>query len=193
MDRNKRLINVEFRALEEDNKMVIEGYPIVFDQVAEWYGFKEVVDKNALNGCDMSDVPLRYNHKEGYLILARTRNNSLQLMVDDKGLKMRAELIDTQTNKDIYKSIQSGLIDKMSFGFETLEEDYNYDEDKRTILKIKKLWDVSVVDQPYYDGTSVEARNLDNSKEYFEGKKKEKEKRNLINRIDKEILITKTI
>ena len=95
--------------------------------------------------------------------MARTRNNSLELKKDEKGLYMRATLIDTQSNKDIYKSIKSGLLDKMSFAFIVDKDEYDYDTDTRKILSIEKLFDVSVVDMPFYDATSVYARGLEAS------------------------------
>lgn len=186
-----RMITAEFRAVEtEDGKMVIEGYPITFNAPATHWGMTEIIDRDALKECDMTDVPLRYNHEEAFLILARTRNASLQLVADDIGLKMRAELIDTQSNVDIYKSIQAGLLDKMSFAFTTEKEEYDYDTDTRRILKIDKLWDVSVVDVPYYDTTSVYARKLDNSEEYYKNIQSEKRKR-LAEKMKRQELIEK--
>ncbi len=97
--------------------------------------------------------------------MARTRNNSLQLIKDDKGLKIRAELIDTQSNRDIYKSVQEGLIDKMSFAFSVADmgDNWSYGDTEtiREVINIKKLYDVSVVDTPFYDTTSVYARSFE--------------------------------
>lgn len=181
MDKEIRMLAENFRALDSDEgKMIIEGYAVVFDSPAT-HGFTEVIDRNAFNGCDMKDVPLKYNHDDSHLILARTRNNSLQLIVDDKGLKIRAELIDTTSNIDIYKSIQAGLLDKMSFAFTVAEEDWDYSTDTRTILAIDKLYDVSVVDVPFYDTTSIYARalsTLENGKKELENLK-EQNKREL--------------
>ena len=148
----------ELRALEED-KMVVEGYAVVFDSPATHYDYTEVVDRNAFNGCDMSDVCFKYNHEDNFLILARTRNNSLQLIVDDKGLKIRAELIDTTNNRDICKMIKANLLDKMSFAFTVDKEEYDYDTNTRKILHIDKLYDVSVVDVPFYSTTEIYARS----------------------------------
>lgn len=154
-----RLLDVELRTpQEEDEKMVIEGYAITFNEPAT-HGYTEIISDRALDNTDMSDVPLKYNHEDSHLIMARTRNHSLELKKDDKGLFIHAELIDTQSNKDIYKSIQAGLIDKMSFGFTVRGDEYDYDTDTRTITDIEKLFDVSVVDMPFYDTTSVYARN----------------------------------
>lgn len=152
--------NLEVRASEEnEEKMILEGYAVVFDSPAT-HGFTEIIDKDAFNGCDMKDVCLKYNHNDSHLILARTRNKSLSLTIDDKGLFIRAELIDTTSNRDIYKMVEAGLLDKMSFAFTVEEEKWDLATDTRTILKIDKLFDVSVVDTPFYDTTSIYARAL---------------------------------
>jgi len=162
MEKKTREVRLrEVRAEEnESEKMVIEGYAIVFDEPTD-LGYIEIIEKNALDNCDMSDVCLKYNHEDTYLIMARTRNKSLQLEVDDHGLKIRAELIDTQSNRDVYKSIKAGLLDKMSFAFVVGDATWETVDgrDIRTIHGIEKLFDVSVVDVPAYDQTEVYARS----------------------------------
>lgn len=161
---------VEFRAVDnEEGKMIIEGQAITYDQPATHeygkYKFTETIRKGALDFADMKDVPCRYNHKDTFILMARTRNKSLQLILDDTGLKIRAELIDTQSNKDIYKSIQEGLIDKMSFAFTVSDRGdkwtYGENETFREVTAINRLYDVSVVDTPFYDTTSVYARSVE--------------------------------
>ena len=163
---------------DNDSEMLIEGYAVVFESPATHYGFTEIIDKNAFNGCDMRDVPLKYNHSDNFLILARTRNDSLQLILDDKGLKIKANLIDTTNNRDIYKMIKANLLDKMSFAFTVSDEEWDYETDTRRILKIDRLYDVSVVDTPFYDTTSIYARalsTLDDGKKKLENLKEQRE------------------
>lgn len=163
MDKTKienRLSDVSFKE-EDEQKMVLEGYAIVFDQETLIgdidKGFIESIDRNALKNANMKDVPMKYNHDDSFLIIARTRNNSLRLTVDDIGLKVRAELIDTDSNKDIYKMVKAGLLDKMSFAFTVSSQkiDRSGDIPKRTITGIDRLYDVSIVDLPAYDQTSI--------------------------------------
>lgn len=162
----RRLIDI--RAIEGD-KMIIEGYAITYDKPAthEIGGrkFTETIKRGALDRTDMKDVPLRYNHNDNVMIMARTRNKSLQLIKDENGLKIIAELIDTQSNRDLYKAIKEGLIDKMSFAFTVADGGdawtFESDETKRDVTNIAKLWDVSVVDTPFYDSTSIYARSLE--------------------------------
>ena len=163
MDKTKienRLSDVSFKE-EDEQKMVLEGYAIVFNQETligdKEKGFIESIDRNALTNANMKDVPMKYNHDDSFLIIARTRNNSLRLTVDDIGLKVRAELIDTDSNKDIYKMVKAGLLDKMSFAFTVSSQkiDRSGDIPKRTITGIDRLYDVSIVDLPAYDQTSI--------------------------------------
>lgn len=178
-----RKLDLQFRAEEtEDKKMEIKGYAVVFNS-PETYGYTEVIDKHALDETDMSDVVLRYNHNDSFIVLARTRNGSLKLNTDETGLMMNANLQDDITDhKNIFNAIKSQLIDKQSFAFSVDEDSYDYDTDTRTILKIGKLYDVSVVDQPFYNATDVSvARNQNN--EFMEKReqlrKQEEEKREL--------------
>lgn len=160
---------MEIRAVEGgENKMVLEGYAVVFNQETQIgddrYGFREVVDPTAFDNCNMKDVPLKYNHENNVPILARTRNGSLQLQVDDKGLKITATLLDTSDARDMYTRVKSGLLDKMSFAFiadGVVWEDLQGALPLRRITAISRLFDVSIVDMPAYDGTSIGARRKD--------------------------------
>lgn len=151
-----RKLDIQFRAEDtDDGKMEIKGYAAVYDS-PETYWYTEQIAKGAFDDADMSDVVLRYNHNDNFMVLARTRNKSLDLTVDDKGLLMDARLQDDiSEHKNIFNAIKSGLIDKQSFAFTVDEDTYDYDTDTRTITKIGKVFDVSVVDQPFYNATDV--------------------------------------
>jgi hypothetical protein len=165
MIKETRLADVTLH--EEEDKMILEGYALIFNNETligdEEYGFLEEIDSRALSETKMKDVPMKYNHMDSFLIVARTKNQSLTLTVDNIGLKVRAELLDTNTNQDIYKMVRSGLLDKMSFAFTVDEQVWNREGrvPKRTITKIERLYDVSVVDTPAYDATSIYARSLE--------------------------------
>lgn len=178
---------------EEKEKMIVEGYAVVFDSPAT-HGFTEIIDRNAFNGCNMKDVVLKYNHDDSHLILARTRNDSLKLTIDDRGLFIRAELIDTTSNRDVYKMIQAGLLDKMSFAFTVEEEKWDLATDTRTILRIDRLFDVSVVDTPFYETTSIYARalsTLDSEKKKLESLKEQQKLEERKNKLQEKINLVK--
>lgn len=168
----------ELRAAGEETTMLLEGRAIVFNQATVLYEFdgiqyKEIIASTALDRADMSDVVLRYNHNGEYIVLARTRNKSLTLEKRTDGLYMRATLQpDIQSHKDVYNAVKSGLVDKMSFAFAVEDNGDSYDQatHTRTITEIRKLFEVSIVDQPAYEQTYVEARGrleqLANVEEY---------------------------
>lgn len=164
---NKEIRLSEIQLNNENNEMVLEGYAIVFNKETligdEKRGFIEAIDKNALSQTQMKDVPLKYNHQDNFLVIARTRNESLTLMVDEVGLKVRAKLLDTASNQDIYKMVQNGLLDKMSFAFSVKEQTWDRSGEipKRMIKSIERLYDVSIVDTPAYEDTSIYARSLE--------------------------------
>lgn len=200
--------NFEIRAKEKENDddksedMTIEGVACVFDSettLFEWEGieYKEKVDKNAFKSADISDVIFNYNH--GGRVYARTRNDSLHLEVKEDGLHVLISLNpEDEGHKQLYRDIKSGLIDKMSYAYTVSEESYDIDTHVRTVLKIKKLYDVSAVDFPAYDSTSISARSvLDLEKSEMEKlendtlKKKENEQRKriaLITKIKQELI-----
>lgn len=177
MDKQVRLtLPMQFRkakrALDDGNTvedMIVEGYAFKYNQETVLYetesGFqyREVIEKGALEGADLSDVPFKYNHDDGVFIVARTRNGSLELIPDDVGLFIRARFIDTQTGRDFFKMIQERLIDKMSFAFtEGLEYEDSYGEDfvVHHVKSFRRIWDVSGVDIPAYDATEIYARSI---------------------------------
>ena len=185
-----RKLDMQFRAeTTEDEKMEIKGYAVVFNS-PETYGYTEIISKSALDNAKMDDVVLRYNHNDSFMVLARTRNGSLKLNKDEKGLFMDAVLQDDITeHKNIFNAIKTGLIDKQSFAFTVEEDEYDYETDTRTITKIGRLFDVSVVDQPFYNATDVSIasknddfleRRAELRKQYEENKALEEAKNKLI-------------
>lgn len=168
-----RLNNVENLAVRndeaEETKMIVEGYPIVFEQ--EVYidcgwgeGFYEKIDRNAFANADMTDVCLKYNHNDDFFILARNRNGSLKLEIDEHGVFMHAELINTSTNRDVYEMVKSGLLTEGSFAFTCtdFEEEIVNGDIHRTIKAIGKLFDCAICPNGAYgDLTEIYARSYD--------------------------------
>ena len=155
------------------DEMVIEGYAATFDQPTVLYEidgieYKEVIERGAFDEADFKDCCLKYNHNDSVPILARTRGGSLELFVDDVGLRFKATLFNTQPAKDVYELVKQRALDKCSFAFTIKEDNYDRNTHTRTIKKFDKIYDVSVVDIPAYDSTSVSARSffeLENEKE----------------------------
>ena len=145
-----------------DDEMIVEGYAAIFNSSTVLYEYdgieyKEIIDREAFSNALMADVVMNYNH-QGKPV-ARTKNQTLELIIDTVGLKIRADLSGTEEGRKLYEEIKGGYIDKMSFAFVVSEDDYNSNEHTRTIKKIKRLYDVAAVDIPAYDATSISARS----------------------------------
>jgi len=161
-------VPMEIRAKEDDG-MIVEGYATTFNEKyllweEDGYEVWEQVDARAFENTDMSDVIMQYNH-EGR-VFARLSNGTLELDVDEHGLKVRADLGGTEIGRQLYEEIKGGYTNKMSFGFiVSADEVENNKENKttvitRTITNISKLFDVSAVSIPANDGTAISARSF---------------------------------
>ena len=168
-DREYRAFDV--RANDEEKR--VQGYATTFDEPYTLYDdgeyeVREVIDQNAFDNCDMSDVIAQYNH-EGR-VLARLSNGTLELKVDKpKGLLINADLGGTELGRQIYEEIKGGYTTRMSMGFKVdrtadvwtrINVDGKTIEERR-INSIIKLYDVSAVSIPANPGTSIEARSID--------------------------------
>lgn len=154
-----------------DTDFYVEGFATTFDKpyvMYEYDGIKycEVIDRNALVGADLSDVIMQFDHSGMVFArnkMAKNKPPSLLLEPQDGGLFIAANLSLTEEAKRLYASIDAGLICKMSWAFTVSEDAYNKDTHTRTILKIKKVYDVSAVSYPANGDTDISARS------YFDG------------------------
>lgn len=164
--------NREYRAFnvlaEEDEKRV-KGYASTFNEPYtlfsdDEYELREIIDENAFNNCDMSDVIMQYNH-EGR-VFARQKNGTLNLTIDKPtGLFINADLGGTELGNQVYEEIRGGYTDKMSIGFTvdkaadiwTREIVDGVTVETRRIMAVKRLFDVSAVSIPANPNTSIES------------------------------------
>lgn len=160
----------QYRSLKleaDDDRMIVEGYATTFDQPYRLYEdnnmvINEQVDARAFDGAQLGDVIFQYNHTGR--VFARTRNNTLEITPDEKGLFIRADLSGTEEGRKLYEEIKGGYTDRMSFGFTVAEDrtDKTGDDPRtylRTITKIGRLFDVSAVSIPANDFTEISARS----------------------------------
>jgi HK97 family phage prohead protease len=166
-----------------DSDYYVEGYATTFNQPyvlyeADGLKYYEVVDRHALDGADMSDVILQYDHSGK--VFARKSNKTLIVEPNNNGLFVCADLSKSQASKDYYEEISNGLITKMSWGFTVAKDSYDRTTRTRTILKIRKVYDVSGVSYPANPDTEIQARS------YFNGLI-EAEKQELLERRKKQL------
>jgi len=160
--RNQYGENVELRTAEVraagDDSLVVEGYASNFDVEYDLGYFKESVARGAFDDVMQDDVRFLLNHTGAPL--ARTTNGTLELSLDETGLKYRAALADTQDGRDLYKLIKRGDITQSSFAFTIDNDEWSEDRSTRTITKIGRLLDTSAVTYPASPSTTVAARNM---------------------------------
>lgn len=163
----------EIRKNEEGNTGHITGVPIVFEQATDIGGwFEETIARGAISEDVLRDVAFFYNHDLNTKPLARTRTGKLGFTIENDGVHMDAEVnLERSDSKDLYLAIQDGDIDGMSFMFRIESEewtDLDTDYPKRRITKIGYVQEVSAVNYPAYEGTSINARtnlSLDSDKQ----------------------------
>ena len=171
-NREYRSMVFEVRSADtEDEQMIVEGYATRFNtpyQLYAWDGYEvnEQIDAHAFDDCDMTDTIMQYDHQGR--VFARVSNKTLQLEVDQIGLKVTADLGGTEEGRKLYEEIKGGYTTKMSFGFivktDERKSEYDHEYNKtvvlRTITAISKLYDVSAVSIPANDVTEISARSF---------------------------------
>jgi HK97 family phage prohead protease len=151
----------------EGSGNTLTGYAVLWDAESRTIHeqgrvFTERISRGAfndsLNNKD-SDIKLYYNH-DSHMPLARTRNGSLQLVSDDKGLRFEADLPETTLGNDIRELLRTGTLSgEMSFGFYVRDEVWSKDKKDRTITK-GDLVEISIVVDAAYPQTHSELRSL---------------------------------
>ena len=161
-----RSFNIELR--NEPESRHIQGYGSVFNERSlDLGGFVEMIAPGAFDGViERSDVKCYLDHNPEKGILARSRNGkgSLSLVVDEKGLQYSFDAPHTNLGDEVVEGLKRGDYSQSSFAFTVDDEVWTKEADGtylRTITKIGGLYDVSIVANPAYEGTSVALRSLD--------------------------------
>ena len=165
MNKERRYLEFDIRAERTEEKgSVITGQPIVFNQETDLGLCRETIDAGALDATDLRDVRVLVGHDFSMVPLARSRNNNenstMQLMVNEAGMGIRVNL-DTENNPraaELYSAIKRGDISGMSFAF-TVDKDswegLDTESPLRHIRSINRVFEVSAVAFPAYEGTSI--------------------------------------
>jgi uncharacterized protein len=165
MNPERRTILSEFRVEQrEDGKKMIRGHAAVFNTETDLGWFRERIAPGAFSeSIGKDDVRALFNHDSNF-VLGRNKAGTLTMKEDDRGLYVEIEPPDTQHARDLVTSIERGDISQMSFGFQTIRDSWDTQEnqvkDLRTLEKVK-LWDVSPVTFPAYTETDVAVRSHD--------------------------------
>lgn len=174
--RTMPIVQVRKKDGSDEPSFLVEGYASTFEEYVlfEYDGikYKERILPEAFEGTDFSDVVFLKDH-EG-TVFARTRNNTLELSVDDKGLFTRTDLSKTSASKQMYEEIEAGMYTQMSFAFVVDDDEYNTTEHLRTIRHISKLYDVSAVSFPANPTTDISVATRSRFDGFIEQEKAER-------------------
>ena len=159
-----RVTEIRAESPAGQESLILQGCPIVFETPTVIHDpageYVEVIKRGALDSADLSDVRLLYNHDLNKVPLARTPK-TMQLQIGPAGLEMQAILADTQEARAVYEAVKRGDLSGMSFAFKVPAggDEWDAQTNTRTIHKIDKVLECSVVPFPAYPTASVEARS----------------------------------
>lgn len=155
------------KAVERDGQeyFKVEGYASVVERGYEMWDmfgpYTEVVAREAFDQTLSAnpDVAFLVNHRG--VTMARTANGSLELSVDDQGLKSVAYLNPKRQDvKDLKHAIEDGDITEMSFAFVIEEGWWSEDFSQFRITRVNlDRGDVSAVNYGANPHTSIAARS----------------------------------
>lgn len=155
-DIERRAAIVEVRAAGRK----IEGYAAVFGEPTIIADFSETVAAGAFTETLRSggDVLALVDHDPGRLI-GRTKNGTLRLAEDQRGLSFSIDVPDTQLGRDVLAMAERGDLGGASFGFRVLRGGDAWEGRNRTLLRVELIDVGPVIAFPAYPQTSVSARS----------------------------------
>lgn len=151
-----------FEVNDEDDGNVsyrVQGYASTFEEYKlfddDGVEFFERISPDAFNDADMTDVVFLRDH-EGR-VLARTKNGTINLTVDNRGLFTDTDLGLTEAGRDMFEDVQVGNYSQMSFSFIVAEDHYEEQARKitRVIDRVGKVFDISAVAFPANPTTDI--------------------------------------
>ena len=146
----------------------LRGHAAVFNSLSQpisifGFSFRERMAPGAFSdSIARGDIAALWKHDSSFP-LGHTRNGTLTLSEDDRGLAIDLKPAATSYGKDLVALIERGDVSKMSFGFQVPKDGDSWDvengEDIRTLRKVS-LIEVSPVAFPAYTATDISARAI---------------------------------
>lgn len=165
-DREYRSFDLVKRAKEEneESSYIVEGYASTFEEYTLYEDdeviYNERIEPTAFDEADLSDVVFLLDHTGR--VYARTKNGTVSLSTDEKGLFTRTDLSKTTASRGVFEDIEAGNYSQMSFAFTVAEDRF---EEKRSegektvytriIDRVKKVFDISAVGFPANPTTDI--------------------------------------
>jgi HK97 family phage prohead protease len=156
----------DFEVRETAEGMTLTGYAARFNEPSEPLPFIERIAPGAFKRSlrAKNDIKLLWNH-DSSSVLGSTRSGTLRLVEDEMGLRVEADLPDTQAGRDAKVLIQRGDVTGFSFGFTVPAngDTWNSDGTERTLRSVRLLEVSTGVAFPAYPSTvgSAQVRSLE--------------------------------
>jgi HK97 family phage prohead protease len=150
-----------------ESEFYVEGFATTFNKpytLYEYDGIKyqETIDRHALDTADLSDIIMQYDHYGRVFARNKMGGGKKPTLIaepQESGFFIAADLSLSDAAKRMYEEITNGLIYQMSWAFTVAEDSYDRDTHTRTILRVKKVYDVSAVSIPANSDTEISARS----------------------------------
>jgi HK97 family phage prohead protease len=156
-----RLFVNDFEVRETADGMTLTGYAARFNEPSEPLPFIERIAPGAFKRSlrAKNDIKLLWNHSSSD-VLGSTRSGTLRLSEDDMGLRVEADLPDTQAGRDAKVLIQRGDVTGFSFGFTVPAngDSWNSEGTERTLKSVRLLEVSTGVAFPAYPSTNGTAQ-----------------------------------
>jgi HK97 family phage prohead protease len=151
----------DFEVRETADGMTLTGYAARFNEPSEPLPFIERIAPGAFKRSlrAKNDIKLLWNH-DSSSVLGSTRSGTLRLYEDEMGLRVEADLPDTQAGRDAKVLIQRGDVTGFSFGFTVPAngDSWNADGTERTLKSVRLLEVSTGVAFPAYPSTNGTAQ-----------------------------------
>jgi HK97 family phage prohead protease len=151
----------DFEVRETAEGMTLTGYAARFNEPSEPLPFIERIAPGAFKRSlrAKNDIKLLWNHSSSD-VLGSTRSGTLRLSEDELGLRVEADLPDTQAGRDAKVLIQRGDVTGFSFGFTVPAngDSWSSDGTERTLKSVRLLEVSTGVAFPAYPSTNGTAQ-----------------------------------
>lgn len=161
-DAERRFVVELVELREEGEQKFIEGYAYKVGSIADLGGFTEEIAQNAASEVLNDDVRGLFNH-EANLVLGRTKAGTMTLTEDSVGLRYSIKYNPNDPDHvKVAEKIKRGDVSQSSFAFRVKDDKWETRNGKehRTVVKFKRLIDVSPVTYPAYPDATVGMRSL---------------------------------
>ena len=194
----------KIREVEGQPGRTIEGYAIVFGVesnllVDYWDAYREIIEPGAITAEELKGMDIKmtmYHNREKLLARSNKGVGTLNIIVDEVGVKYSFEAPDTVDGNTALELVRRGDLAGSSFMYWTDEgSNVSYEKTAEGILlrhvkKISQIYDMTIAADPAYNETTVTAREIEQTGISLKIEKKGRDYIKDLNRQKRELLMS---